>query len=231
MLSLHRSDARLTSWLGAVANNGTSTKFGNPFSPHQIGTYPIADATTASQEPMPMENTGNMFLMLAGIVQRTPGASHDWLMPYMPMLTNWAEYLISTLPYPAEQLCTDDFTGKLANNTNLAAKGIVALEAFSHLCTASGGSGCARYSDAATGFVKTWIQEGLEQKPAPHYKIAYNFPNSYSIKYAPHFSCSSHLSDREICWPEQVQRGLAEAAQLHQAVPMEASGQGDGGAV
>ena len=161
---------------------------------HQIGTYPIADATTASQEPMPMENTGNMFLMLAGIVQRTPGASHDWLRPYMPMLTNWAEYLISTLPYPAEQLCTDDFTGKLANNTNLAAKGIVALEAFSHLCTASGGSGCARYSDAATGFVKTWIQEGLEQKPAPHYKIAYNFPNSYSIKYAPHFSRSSHLS-------------------------------------
>ena len=84
------------------ANNGTSTPFTNPFSPHQIGaendlengvpspasllclsraclgksshfhffetlkqrggvlsgTYPIADATTASQEPMPMENTG-----------------------------------------------------------------------------------------------------------------------------------------------------------------------------
>ena len=181
-----------------------------------------------------MENTGNMFLMLAGIVQRTPGASRDWLKPFMPMLTNWAEYLISTLPYPAEQLCTDDFTGKLANNTNLAAKGIVALEAFSHLCTASGGSGCARYSEAATGFVKTWIQEGLEQKPAPHYKIAYNFPNSYSIKYVPvpHFSCSSHLSDIErFCWPEQVQRGLAEAAQLYQAVPVEASGQGDGGAV
>lgn len=31
------------------ANNGTSTPFSNPFSPHQIGTYPIADATTASQ--------------------------------------------------------------------------------------------------------------------------------------------------------------------------------------
>lgn len=31
-------------------------------------------------------------------------------------------------------LGTDDFTGPLANNTNLGAKGIVALEAFSHLC-------------------------------------------------------------------------------------------------
>ena len=31
------------------------------------------------------------------------------------------------------------------------------------------------YSDAAKGFVDTWIQEGLEQKPAPHYKIAYAY--------------------------------------------------------
>jgi hypothetical protein len=40
------------------ANNETDTTFNNPFSPHQIGTYPIADADTQSQEPMPMENTG-----------------------------------------------------------------------------------------------------------------------------------------------------------------------------
>lgn len=91
------------------ANNGTSTPFTNPFSPHQIGTYPIADATTASQEPMPMENTGNMFLMLAGIIQRTPGKSREWLKPFMPMLTTWADYLVASLPFPANQLCTDDF--------------------------------------------------------------------------------------------------------------------------
>ena len=40
----------------------------------------------------------------------------------MPMLTTWADYLIASLPFPANQLCTDDFTGRLANNTNLAAK-------------------------------------------------------------------------------------------------------------
>lgn len=162
------------------ANNGTHTPFTNPFSPHQIGTYPIADATTASQEPMPMENTGNMFLMLAGILQREDDAT--WIKQFMPMLTTWADYLIASLPFPSNQLCTDDFTGRLANNTNLAAKGIVALEAFAHICTASGGSGCTKYSDAASGFVATWTKEALEQDPAPHYKIAYNFPNSYSIK-------------------------------------------------
>lgn len=42
----------------AYANNETFIKFGNPFSPHQLGRYPIANATTKQQEPMPMENTG-----------------------------------------------------------------------------------------------------------------------------------------------------------------------------
>ena len=129
-----------------------------------------------------MENTGNMFLMLAGILQREDDAS--WIKQFMPMLTTWADYLIASLPFPANQLCTDDFTGRLANNTNLAAKGIVALEAFSHICAASGGgASCGKYSDAAADFVATWTKEALEQDPAPHYKIAYNFPNSYSIKY------------------------------------------------
>ena len=86
--------------------------------------------------------------------------------------------LQGSLPFPANQLCTDDFTGRLANNTNLAAKGIVALEAFAHLCEATGGADCGKYSAAAVGFVTTWTKEGLEQDPKPHYKIAYNFPNS-----------------------------------------------------
>ena len=31
--------------------------------------------------------------------------------------------------------------------------------------------------------VQMWVQQALERQPAPHYKIAYNFANSYSIKY------------------------------------------------
>jgi len=44
-------------------------RFGNPYSPHQLGTYPIADSPTIAQEPMPLENTGNMFFMMLGIIQ------------------------------------------------------------------------------------------------------------------------------------------------------------------
>ena len=88
-------------------------------------------------------------------------------------------------------------TGRLANNTNLAAKGIVALEAFSRICLATDGesASCEHYSEVARGFVDVWVKEGLEQKPAPHYKIAYNFPNSYSIKYAPLTICQLKIAN------------------------------------
>ena len=102
-----------------------------------------------------------------------------------------ADYLIGSLPFPANQLCTDDFTGRLANNTNLAAKGIVALEAFSHLCAATAGKNCQHYSDAATGFVSTWMKEALEQKPKPHYKIACEL--SFPFAKMP-LHCLEHLS-------------------------------------
>jgi len=165
----------------AFANNETSTPFYNPFSPHEIGTYPIADHTTAQQEPMPMENTGNMFLMLAGIVKADAAHDSSFIYPkYWPLLKSWADYLSDSLPFPANQLCTDDFTGRLANNTNLAAKGIVALEAFAKLCETAKAGDCEKYRTAARGFAVTWKKYAWEQD---HFKIAYNFSNSYSIKY------------------------------------------------
>ena len=48
----------------AYANNETAINFTDPYSPHQLGIYPIADATTKPQEPMPLENSGIMLFML-----------------------------------------------------------------------------------------------------------------------------------------------------------------------
>merc|ERR1711871_1449199 len=164
----------------AYANNETFIRFGNPYSPHQLGTYPIADAPTSAQEPMPLENSGNMMFMLLAIAQ-AQNYDVSWLEKYFPMLRAWADRMMTALPYPAFQLCTDDFTGRLANNTNLGAKGIVALEAFTGVCKAANfATDCDKYTTAARGFAKTWKQYALEDD---HFKIAYDFPNSYSIKY------------------------------------------------
>ena len=45
----------------AYANNETSVKYTSPYSPHQLGVYPIGDATTEQQEQMPIENSGRAF--------------------------------------------------------------------------------------------------------------------------------------------------------------------------
>ncbi|EDQ89518.1 uncharacterized protein MONBRDRAFT_25237 [Monosiga brevicollis MX1] len=166
----------------AYANNETNTPYGSPYSPHQLGTFPIADATTDSQEPMPMENTGNMFLMLLATVQRTKSA--DFFYPqHWDLLTTWAEYLNASLPYPANQLCTDDFTGRLANNTNLAAKGIVALEAYVQLCHLVGAPNCEALAPYPAYFAHIWETQALDTEPTPHYRLAYNMTGTYSLKY------------------------------------------------
>jgi hypothetical protein len=170
----------------AFANNETNTTFNWTFSPHQLGTYPVAEDNSTDQELMPMENTGNMFLMVSAIVRHDPQHDTSFVYPqYWPLLVSWADYLMQTLPFPESQLCTDDFTGKLANNTNLAAKGIVALEAFAGLCdrvnTANDAvEDCSKYRDAARSFATTWKTYAWEDD---HFKIAYDFNNSYSLKY------------------------------------------------
>lgn len=179
----------------AYANNETYVRFGNPYSPHQLGTYPIGDSPTSKQEPMPLENTGNMFFMMLGVVQQqkkqSAVADTSWFYPkYWPMLTNWADELVATTQFPANQLCTDDFTGRLPNNTNLGAKGIVALETFAEMCRllpAGHDTNCSHYSVTASAYAKTWQDYAFASKPQPHYKMSFNeiknVPDSWSIKY------------------------------------------------
>ena len=185
----------------SYANNETFIRFGNPYSPHQLGTYPIGNATTIQQEPMPLENSGNMLFMLLGIAQRLGApATLPWLGKYLPLLRRWVEELVRTAEFPANQLCTDDFTGRLPNNTNLGAKGTIAIHAFAELCdllsTKAEGQpstpldGCAdsaQFKAVAARYATTWQKYAYVATPAPHYKMSFNdihgVADSWSLKY------------------------------------------------
>ncbi len=71
------------------------------------GTWSVCDILPNEEEQMPMEESANMLLMLAGVVQRLKKT--DFLQPYGNVMEMWAQYLNSTLPDPGNQLCTDDF--------------------------------------------------------------------------------------------------------------------------
>ncbi len=67
----------------------------------------MCDILPNQQEQMPMEESANMLLMLAAVVQKLN--TTDFLQPYWKVMETWAQYLNSTLPDPGNQLCTDDF--------------------------------------------------------------------------------------------------------------------------
>ena len=90
------------------------------------------------------------------------------------------------------------------NNTNLGAKGVIALEAFSRLCaivhsasepsvnestTELGDVGnCTVFSTLAHRYARTWLEHAFTPVPQPHYKLSYNNlslsdADSWSIKY------------------------------------------------
>jgi len=206
------------------ANNETWHPYTDPYSPHQIGVFPVANDTTEAQEEMPMENTGNLFMMMLGILQRNGGDVSFYYPHYFNLLTKWADYLLSTLPFPEDQLCTDDFMGSIANNTNLAAKGIIALNAYAELCYAATHDAKCRnhYGAAAKDFARTWLQEALEQEPQPHTMLAYGVPNTWSTKYnllwqrilkmgdAP-FENYDKLVDMEVSWYKAVAKPYGTA--------------------
>jgi len=167
------------------ANNETWNPYTDPYCPHQIGVFPVANDTTAAQEEMPMENTGNMFLMMLAILQRNGGDVSFFYPKYFKVMTKWADYLLQTLPFPENQLCTDDFMGAIPNNTNLAAKGIIALNAFAELCYAATKDDTCRnkYQTAAINFAKTWLREATVEDPTTHTALSFTLKNTWSTKY------------------------------------------------
>jgi hypothetical protein len=168
-------------------NNDTWHPYGLPFSPHQLGTYPIANITTSEQEIMPSENTGNMMIMLLAYMKATNGTDAFFYPKYWPMLTSWAQYLIQTqLPIPPKQICTDDFAGPLNENTNLAAKGMIALHAYADLCDMVKEHFCDTYRDLSVSYAEYWVSFAIETDSATginHSKLAYDMPHTWSTKY------------------------------------------------
>ena len=103
-----------------------SGKWPYPYAPHDLGTYPLDNGRIPSRmESMPVEESGNMLLMIAGIAKAEGDAS--FARRYWSLLSQWARYLKAHGLDPGDQLSTDDFTGLLAHNANLSQKAIEAL--------------------------------------------------------------------------------------------------------
>jgi hypothetical protein len=160
--------------------NQESGHYPNKWAEHDLGThYPNATGhPDGNDETMPLEESGNNLIMLLAYAQRSNNTAY--LKQHYPILKQWAEYLVEDSLYPAEQLSTDDFAGHLTNQTNLALKGIIGIEAMSRIATLVNEPADAKnYTTIAHDYITKWQTLGLNTTADPPHSIV-NYANTSS---------------------------------------------------
>ncbi|MGP4042263.1 glutaminase domain-containing protein [Gracilibacillus sp. D59] len=153
------------------------------FAPHDVGCYPIANGQVYGKNErgnqMPIEECGNMLIMMTAVCLaegRKDFAEENW-----DLLTLWAKYLTDNGLDPGHQLCTDDFAGHLAHNSNLSIKAIVGIGSYGLLCGLLGNvEEKARYIKQAQQMANEWEQMASDKD---HYKLTFDQSGTWSLKY------------------------------------------------
>lgn len=171
--------------LTPVLEYARSGRWPYPFAPHDLGTYPKANGQVygggekTEENQMPVEESGNVLLLVAAIAEADGNA--DYAAEYWELLSQWANYLKEKGLDPENQLCTDDFAGHLAHNTNLSLKAILALGAYAKLAeTLDKYEETQKYRETAEEFASKWLQMADD---GDHYRLAFDKKGTWSQKY------------------------------------------------
>jgi len=202
--------------LVSVLDYGASDRWHFPCSPHDLGTYPIVRGTDDGGEAMPVEESGNVLILMDAIAHAEGNA--DFSSRWWPTLTKWARYLEQFGLDPADQLCTDDFMGHLAHNANLSIKAIIGLAAYGDLCRMRGDADSAkRYAALAKADADHWIKVA---EASDHSLLSFDKPGTWSQKY-------NLVWDRILglnCFPPEIARNEVQTylAKTHEfGVPLD----------
>lgn len=159
--------------------------FGQEYALHDLGFYP--NATEAGTEVQQLEESGNMVIMTLAYAQRTGDTAY--LSKHYETLKQWTSFLVNDALIPMNQISTDDFAGSLENQTNLAIKGIIGIEAFATIAnltnnTADG----ANYSSISHDYITQWQELAIAQDSSnfsgtPHTTLNYGSNDTYSLLY------------------------------------------------
>ena len=145
---------------------------------HDIGqSYPNATGhNDGTAEQMPVEECSNVIL-LAYMYKNATGDT-DWMNQYSALLKQYADYLVAHGLYPETQLSSDDGAGVIANQTGLAIKAAIALNAYGKL------SGQSHYSDTGKSFANTLYEKDVGTDPnQTHFTLTQYDDESWGLEY------------------------------------------------
>ena len=208
------SPALTKAMLVPILDYAASPRWPYDYAPHDLGTYPHATGQVYGMkgkdgDRMPVEESGNMLIMLAALAKQEANA--DLARKYWPMLTKWADYLVKEGLDPQNQLCSADMFGHLPRNANLALKAIIGIGGFAQLCDRVGQPEAAKKYDAiARSYAVKWQE--LAQGEA-HTVLAYGQSNTWAMKHNLIWDhvlglnlLPSAVGDDEIAWYLKVQQ-------------------------
>ncbi len=164
--------------LNFIFDYAESSNWNKVWAPHDVGVYPDAYGQHYGNW-MPLEESGNMLLLTAAVLKQSPDAS--FAQKHWSTLTKWALYALQNGQDPENQLCTDDFAGKLAHNVNLSAKSILAVAAYAKMARNLGriDEGKA-FQEFAQNMANNWKEKAFEED---HYRLTFDGEGTWSQKY------------------------------------------------
>ncbi|KAK0104462.1 hypothetical protein ONS95_004751 [Cadophora gregata] len=171
--------------LDPLFENQESGQYPNKYSMHDLGAhYPNATGhPDGKDEPQPLEECGNMLIMTLAYAQRSN--DNAYLSQHYEILKQWTQYLIDEALIPADQISTDDFAGSLANQTDLALKGIIGIQAMAVIANLTDNSvDGVNYTNIAQDYITQWQTLGIAHDATPpHTTLAYGMNDTHGLLY------------------------------------------------
>ncbi|KAI1002759.1 Glutaminase A [Podosphaera aphanis] len=171
--------------LDPLFENQESGQYPKTSSMHDLGAhYPNATGHfDGLDEPQPLEECGNMLIMTLAYAQRANDV--PYLVQHYNILKQWTGYLVQEALIPADQISTDDFAGSLANQTNLALKGIIGIQSMAVIANLAGNDADSNmYKNIAQDYISKWQALGVaHDEMPPHTTLSYGQNSSHGLLY------------------------------------------------
>jgi len=145
---------------------------------------PLLESSISGSFPLYMDAEGIDDTFGGPVSAKGEKQARKWIEKSYSLWKKWTGYLVREALIPSNQLSTDDFAGWLANQTNLALKGIIGIRAMTEISELVGEKEDAKfYRGISESYVKRWHDEFAISRDGTHAKLAYTWYGSWTTLY------------------------------------------------